>query len=132
MTRNGPGLHQDVTKTPHSPGTRTYKDQEFTRMLPGCYKECRSCDTWSVHSLDRLKYAIVPFPPTITTKLPNPHALWGRSYDHSRRRLNPILDSYVLGVISKKDLKKKKSTDSSLHSPPHATSRGGQGKREKK
>src|SRR5258708_5484740 len=41
MTRNGPGLHQDVTKTPHSPGTRTYKDQEFTRMLPGCYKECR-------------------------------------------------------------------------------------------
>ncbi|KAM6491166.1 hypothetical protein JOM56_013405 [Amanita muscaria] len=41
MTRNGPGLHQDVTKTPHSPGTRTYKDQEFTRMLQGCYKECR-------------------------------------------------------------------------------------------
>ena len=21
-------------------------------------------------------------------------ALWGRSYDHSRRRLNPLLDSY--------------------------------------
>ncbi|KIL55214.1 hypothetical protein M378DRAFT_18136 [Amanita muscaria Koide BX008] len=35
MTRNGPGLHQDVTNTPDSPGTRNDQEQDCTRMLQG-------------------------------------------------------------------------------------------------
>ena len=35
MTRNGPGLQQDVTKIPDSPGTRIGQDQDSTRMLQG-------------------------------------------------------------------------------------------------
>ncbi|KAM6501743.1 hypothetical protein JOM56_001720 [Amanita muscaria] len=33
--KNGPGLHQDVTNTPDSPGTRNDQEQDCTRMLQG-------------------------------------------------------------------------------------------------
>ncbi|KAM6491245.1 hypothetical protein JOM56_013484 [Amanita muscaria] len=89
--KNGPGLHQDVTNTPDSPGTRNDQEQDCTRMLQGILQ--------SIHLLSHIAHEITRIGPLACYSQWTMETAIGNLGEEIRQDYNPFANISQCGII---------------------------------